>query len=125
MPKMKNSATGTAEPNKKHFATKNTRIAAIPQGVNFRVPPREKTLPKTQLFLLFSVKVFDKNAAGKRCYQQKLARDFGLVSRAVRKVVFVVFATKMQVTGFQQKTPEKVVFVAFGGFSRFGGAETC
>lgn len=125
MPKMKNSAVGTAETNKKHFAIKNTRIAAISQGVNFRVPPREKTLPKTQLFLLFSVKVFDKNIAGKRHYQQKHARDLGLVSRAVRKVVFVVFAAKMQVTGFQQKTPEKVVFVVFGGFSRFGGAETC
>lgn len=125
MQQRKNSAAVTAEPNKTNFAYKNTRIISSVQGVNFRVPPREKTLPKTQLFLLFSAKMFDKNTAGKSVYQYKRARDLGLVSRALAKVVFVVFAATAQVSEFQQKATEIVVFVVFGGFSRFGGGSSC
>lgn len=125
MQQMKNSAAVTAEPTKKHFAYEITRIATVPQGGNFRVPLREKTLPKLLLFLLISAKVFDKNTAGKRVYQQVRARDLGLVSRALAKVVFVVFAATAQVSEFQQKATEIVVFVVFGGFSRFGGGSSC
>ena len=125
MQQRKNSAAVTAEPNKTNFAYKNTRIISSVQGVNFRVPPREKTLPKTQLFLLFSAKMFDKNTAGKSVYQYKRARDLGLVSRALAKVVFVVFAATAQVGEFQQKATGIVVFVVFGGFSRFGGGSSC
>lgn len=125
MPKLKNSAAVTAELNKTNIAYKITRITARVQGVNFRVPPREKTLPKTQLFLLFSAKMFDKNTAGKSVYQHKRARDLGLVSRAPRKVVFVVFAATAQASDFRQKAIEKVVFVVFAGFPRFGGGSLC
>ena len=121
----KNSAAVTAEPNKTNFAYKITRIATVPQGGNFQAPPQEKTLPKTQLFLLFFGNAFDKNTAGKLVYQPKRARDLGLVSRALRKVVFVVFAATAQVSDFQQKTTEIVVFVVFGGFPRFGGGSLC
>ena len=125
MLKMKNSAAVTAELNKTNITYKITRITARAQGVNFRVPPREKTLPKLRLFLLFSAKVFDKNTAGKRAYQQVRARDLGLVSRAPRKVVFVVFAATAQVSDFRQKATGKVVFVVFAGFPRFGGGSLC
>ena len=125
MSKMKNSAAATAELNKKHFANKITRIISAPQGGNFQVPPREKTLPKLLLFLLFSARVFDKNTAGKCVYQQVRARDLGLVSRALATVVFVDFPATEQVSDFQQKTTEIVVFVVFGGFSRFGGGSLC
>lgn len=125
MQQMKNSAAVTAELNKTNIAYKITRTTARAQGVNFRVPPREKTLPKTQLFLLFSAKMFDKNTAEKSVYQYKRARDLGLVSRAPRKVVFVVFAATAQASDFRQKATEKVVFVVFGGFSRFGGGSSC
>ena len=125
MQQMKNSAAVTAELNKTNIAYKITRTTARAQGVSFRVPPREKTLPKTQLFLLFSAKMFDKNTAGKSVYQYKRARDLGLVSRALAKVVFVVFAATAQVSEFQQKATEIVVFVVFGGFSRFGGGSSC
>ncbi|MTE10441.1 hypothetical protein FKE98_08460 [Corynebacterium aurimucosum] len=122
---MKNSAAVTAEPTKKHFAYKITRIATVPQGGNFQVPPREKTLPKLLLFLLFSAKVFDKNTAGKRVYQQVRARDLGLVCPARSAVGFVVFAATVQVNDFQQKATATVVFVVFGGFPRFGGGLSC
>ena len=125
MQQKKNSAAGTAELNKTNFAYKITRIIAVPQGGNFQVPPREKNLPKLLLFLLFSAKVFDKNTAGKRVYQQLRARDLGLVSRALATVVFVDFPATAQVSDFQQKATAVVVFVVFGGFSRFGGGSLC
>lgn len=125
MQQMKNSAAATAELNKKHFAYKITRISTRVQWGNFQVPPREKTLPKLLLFLLFSAKVFDKNTAGKRVYQQVRARDLGLVSRALATVVFVDFPATAQVSDFQQKTTATVVFVVFGGFPRFGGGSLC
>ena len=125
MQQIKNSAASTAELNKTNFAYKNTRIIASLQGGNFQVPPREKTLPKLLLFLLFSAKVFDKNTAGKRVYQQVRARDLGLVSRALATVVFVDFPATAQVSDFQQKATATVVFVVFGGFPRFEGGSSC
>ena len=108
MQKMKNSAATTAEQNKKHFAHKTTRIVEDPQGVNFRVPPQEKTLPKTQLFLLFFGNAFDINTAGKRAYQHVRARDLGLVSRDLATVVLLI----AQVRALQQKR-QKLLFLLF------------
>lgn len=139
MSKMKNSAAATAEPNKTNFAYKNTRFISATQGLNSRLCTfaarifqdsqrsltRPLNFPKTLSFLLFLGNVFDKNMAGKLVYQAKRAGDLGLVSPALRKVVFVVFAAKMQVTDFRQKSTEIVVFVVFGGFSRYGGAAGC
>lgn len=108
MSKMKISAAATAELNKNLFANKNTRISTAPQGVNFRVPPQEKTLPKTQLFLLFFGNAFDKKTAGKRVYQHVRARDLGLVSRALATVVLLI----VQVRDLQQKR-QKLLFWLF------------
>lgn len=108
MQKMKNSAAATAEQNIKRFARKTTRIVEDPQGVNFRVPPQEKTLPKTQLFLLFFGNAFDKNTPGKRAYQHVRARDLGLVSRALATVVLLL----LQVRDLQQKR-QKLLFWLF------------
>lgn len=139
MQQKKNSAAVTAEPSKKLFAYKITRIVQELQGLNSRLctfPARNfqdsqhsltspLNFPKPLSFLLFLGNVFDKNTAGKLVYQAKRAGDLGLVSPALRKVVFVVFAAKMQVTDFRQKSTEIVVFVVFGGFSRYGGAAGC
>lgn len=108
MQKMKNSTAVTAEQNKKHFAYKITQIATVPQGGNFQVPPQEKTLPKTQLFLLFFGNAFDKNTAGKRAYQHVRARDLGLVSRDLATVVLLI----AQVRALQQKR-QKLLFLLF------------
>lgn len=139
MQQKKNSAAGTAELNKKHFAYKTTRIIAAPQGLNssvracivrnFQDSQHSLTsplnFPKTLLFLLFSAIAFDKNTAEKRFYQPKCAGDLGLVSPANAAVVFVVFSAKVQFIDFRQKTTATVVFVVFGGFSRHGGAAGC
>ena len=135
----KNSAAVTAEPNKTNFAYKNTRFISATQGLNSRLCTfaarivqdsqhsltRPLNFPKTLSFLLFLGNVFDKNTAGKLVYQPKRARDLGLVSRALATVVFVVFPATAQVSDFRQKATEIVVFVVFGGFSRFGGGSLC
>lgn len=108
MPKMKNSAAATAELNKKHFAHKITRIVAASPGLNSRLCRGGKNLPKTLLFLLFSVSTFDKNTHGKGAYQRKRARDLGLVSRALATVVLLI----LQVRDLQQKR-QKLLFWLF------------